>query len=304
MVKKAVIPAAGTGTRFLPLTKAQPKEMLPIVDTPTIQFVIEEAINAGIQDILIITGRGKRAIEDHFDRSFELEHQLKAKGDEKQLERIQRIANLANIHYIRQKEQNGLGDAIAYAEQHVENEPFAVLLGDSVNFSATPCIGQLIKQHDRFGASIVASEEVPREKVHRYGILKGKKIEPDLYLLEDIIEKPQPDEAPSNLAVAGRYIFTPEIFSFIKKTKRGKGGEIQLTDAIKEMAKEHAFFALKFKGKRYDIGSKVDFLKTNIEFALQREEFRDEMLDYLNNLLKKELSETKPAAPAPVEPKK
>jgi len=285
MIKKAVIPAAGTGTRFLPLTKAQPKEMLPIVDTPTIQYVIEEAINAGIKDILIITGRGKRAIEDHFDRSFELEHQLREKGDQKLLERIQKIANLANIHYIRQKEQNGLGDAVAYAQQHVYHEPFAVLLGDSVISSPTPCIGQLMQLHDRFGASILAMEAVPTEKVNRYGILKGKKIESDLYLVEDLIEKPSPQEAPSNLAIAGRYIFTPDIFEFIQKTARGKGGEIQLTDAIRLMAKEHAFFAYQFKGKRYDIGNKLDFLKTNIDFALERKEYREEILSYLEEIV-------------------
>lgn len=285
MIKTAVIPAAGTGTRFLPLTKAQPKEMLPIVDTPTIQYVIEEAVAAGIQDILIITGRGKRAIEDHFDRSFELEHQLRSKGDQKQLERIQKIANMANIHYIRQKEQNGLGDAIAYAQQHVYHEPFAVLLGDSIISAPTPCIAQLMKQHSRFGSSILAMEEVPPEKVNRYGILKGKKIEPDLYLLEDLIEKPLPEEAPSNLAIAGRYIFTPDIFDFIKKTPRGKGGEIQLTDAIKLMATEHAFFAYRFQGKRYDIGNKLDFLKTNIDFALERTEFKQEILEYMRQIV-------------------
>lgn len=285
MIKKAVIPAAGTGTRFLPLTKAQPKEMLPIVDTPTIQYVIEEAINAGINDILIITGRGKRAIEDHFDRSFELEHQLREKGDQKLLERIQKIANMANIHYIRQKEQIGLGDAIAYAEQHVYQEPFAVLLGDSVISSPTPCIGQLMKQHDRFGASILAAEKVPTDKVDRYGILKGKQIESNLLLLEDMIEKPKPEEAPSRLAVAGRYIFTPDIFEFIRKTPRGKNGEIQLTDAIRLMTQAHAFFAYQFKGKRYDIGNKLDFLKTNIDFALERKEFRDEILGYMQQVV-------------------
>jgi UTP--glucose-1-phosphate uridylyltransferase len=286
MIKKAVIPAAGTGTRFLPLTKAQPKEMLPIVDTPTIQYVIEEAINAGINDILIITGRGKRAIEDHFDRSFELEHQLREKGDQKSLERIQKIANMANIHYIRQKEQNGLGDAVAYAEQHVFQEPFAVLLGDSVISSPTPCIGQLMHQFYRFGASILAAEEVPLDKVDRYGILKGKQIEPNLLLLEELIEKPKRDEAPSNLAVAGRYIFTPDIFDFIRKTPKGKNGEIQLTDAIRLMIQEHAFFAYRFEGKRYDIGNKLDYLKTNIKFALERKEFRSEILEYMQQIVK------------------
>ncbi len=287
MIKKAVIPAAGSGTRFLPLTKAQPKEMLPIVDSPTIQYVIEEALQAQINDLLIITGRSKRAIEDHFDRSFELEQQLKEKGDLKLLERIQQIANLTNIHYIRQKEQKGLGDAISYAEQHVYQEPFAVLLGDSVISAEESCIGQLIKLYQRFGASILAVEEVPPDKVHRYGIIKGQKIADDLYLLEDLIEKPKPNEAPSNLAIAGRYIFTPNIFEFLKKTPKGKGDEIQLTDAIKLMAKKHAFYAFKFKGKRYDIGNKLEFLKTNIEFALDRADFRDEILKFLQETLDK-----------------
>ena len=258
MLKKAIIPAAGSGTRFLPLTKAQPKEMLPILDTPTIQYVIEEALAADIQDILIVTGRGKRVIEDHFDHSFELESQLKEKGKLDLLEQVQQIATLANIHYIRQKNQNGLGDAIMYGERHVSNEPFAVLLGDSVNTGPSPCIGQLADIHYRFGASVIAVQEVPPEKVHRYGIVKGKRIEKDLYLIDDLIEKPDPAEAPSNLAIAGRYVFTPEIFEFLHKTPAGKNGEIQITDAIRKMIKHHAVFAYKFEGKRYDIGNKIE----------------------------------------------
>jgi len=286
MIKKAVIPAAGSGTRFLPLTKAQPKEMIPILDKPTIQYVIEEALAAEISDMLIITGRHKRAIEDHFDRNFELEYQLNEKGEKKSLQQVQEIADITNIHYIRQKQQLGLGDAIAYAEQHVYQEPFAVLLGDTIISSGTPCIRQLMKLHYRFGASILAVEEVPPDKVNRYGIIKGQKIADDLYLLEDLIEKPKPEEAPSNLAIAGRYIFTSDIFSFLKKTPKGKGGEIQLTDAIKLMAKEHAFFAYRFDGKRYDIGNKLEFLKTNIEFALERDDFKAEISKFLKNITK------------------
>lgn len=287
MIKKAVIPAAGLGTRFLPVTKAQPKEMLPIVDTPTIQYVIEEAVAAGIEDILIIIGKGKRAIEDHFDRSFELENQLQEKGELQSLEQIKKIADLANIHYIRQKQLNGLGDAIRYAKQHVDNEPFAVMLGDTIISSKKSCIGQLMKLYDRYGASIVAVEQVPKEKVSRYGIVKGKTIEPHLLLLEDLIEKPNPKQAPSNLAIAGRYILTPDIFDCIDQTSKGKGGEVQLTDAIKLMLKHRAFYAFNFDGKRYDIGNKMDFLKTIVEFALAREEFRNEFLDYLEEVVKK-----------------
>lgn len=288
MIKKAVIPAAGLGTRFLPATKAQPKEMLPIVDTPTIQYVIEEAVAAGIEDILIIIGKGKRAIEDHFDRSFELENQLQEKQEINSLKQIQKIADLANIHYIRQKQLNGLGDAIRYAQQHVDREPFALLLGDTIIASKETCIGQLMKLFDRFGASVVAVEQVPQEKISRYGIVKGKKIESHLYLLEDLIEKPKPEEAPSNLAIAGRYILTADIFECIDRTPKGRESEIQLTDAIKIMLKDHALYAYHFNGKRYDTGNKLDFLKTNVEFALKRQEFRAEFLDYLEEIVKLE----------------
>ncbi|MDZ7262096.1 MAG: UTP--glucose-1-phosphate uridylyltransferase GalU [candidate division KSB1 bacterium] len=288
MIKKAVIPAAGFGTRFLPVTKAQPKEMLPIVDTPTIQYVIEEAVASGIHDILIIIGKGKRAIEDHFDRSFELENELQEKSDLETLKVIRDIANMANIHYIRQKQLRGLGDAISYARQHVYNEPFAVLLGDTIVASRQPCIWQLMETFERFKASIIGVEEVPQEKISRYGIVKGKLIEEGLYLLEDLIEKPAPEEAPSNLAIGGRYILTPEIFNCIAETPVGKGGEVQLTDAIRILAKRQALYAYRFEGKRYDIGNKMDFLKTNVEFALKREEFREEFLEFLAEVVKNE----------------
>lgn len=260
--------------------------MLPIVDTPTIQYVIEEAVSAGIEDILIIIGKGKRAIEDHFDRSFELENQLQEKGETQSLEQIQKIANMANIHYIRQKQLNGLGDAIYYARQHVDDEPFAVLLGDTViSSNSHPCIGQLMQLYDRFGASIVAVEQVPRQKISRYGIIKGKAIEPRLYLLEDLVEKPKPEESPSDLAIAGRYILTPDIFDCISRTPKGRGGEIQLTDAIRLMLKYHALYAFNFEGKRYDIGNKMDYLKTIVEFALKRDEFRVEFMEYLEEII-------------------
>ena len=287
MIRKAVIPSAGFGTRFLPATKAQPKEMLHIVDTPTIQFVVEEAVSSGIQDILMIIGKGKRAIEDHFDKSFELENELAEKHDEELLKEIQRISNLADIHFIRQKNLNGLGDAIYYARQHVDNEPFAVLLGDTIIDSPKPCTAQLIKIFEEYSKTIIGLEEVPQDKVSRYGIIDGNRIKDNLYLLKDLVEKPSIEEAPSNLAIGGRYIFTHEIFSYIEKTSPGKNNEIQLTDAIKLLNKEQAVYGYKFDGIRYDIGSKLDFLKTNIEFALKRDEFKNDLLEFLREIIKK-----------------
>ena len=243
-VKKAVIPAAGYGTRFLPATKAQPKEMLTIVDTPVIQYVVEEAVASGITDILIIISRGKRALEDHFDRSFELEADLEAKGKLEELEMVRRIADLADIHYVRQKTMNGLGDAILHARQHVGDEPFAVLLGDTLMqpMNGVPVTRQLLDVFDRFGESIVALEEVPREKVSRYGIVSGSVVEDGVMLVGDFVEKPKPEEAPSNLAIASRYVFTPEIFGHLSKVKPGKNGEIQLTDAMKMQLSGRAMY--------------------------------------------------------------
>ena len=281
MIRKAVIPAAGFGTRFLPATKAQPKEMLPIVDTPTIQYVVEEAVASGIRDILIIVGRGKRAIEEHFDRNFELESELEAKGKIKELEAMRRISSLANIHYVWQKELNGLGDAISYARDHVGNEPFAVLLGDTIVDSPKPVTRQLIGLFERYQESVVAVEAVERSKVSRYGVLKAQPVSKQLFLVEDFVEKPSVEDAPSNLVIAGRYVFTPEIFDCIARTRRGKNNEIQLTDAMRLLVKSRAMYALRFNGTRYDIGSKLDFLKTNILFGLKQKELAEPLRAFL-----------------------
>lgn len=282
MIKKAVIPAAGWGTRFLPITKSQPKEMIPIVDTPVIQYVVEEAVASGITDILMIIGKGKRAIEEHFDRSLQLEESLMAKKQFDLLEQIKKISNLANIHFIWQKEMNGLGDAIRYARDHVGKEPFAVLLGDTlIAGKGEPITKQLINVYERYKSSVVALEEVPMENVHRYGVIKGKSLEKHVLIAEDFIEKPSKEEAPSNLAIASRYIFTPEIFDYLEKTQPGKNNEIQLTDAMREMVKKYAMYGLKFKGKRYDIGNKLDFLKTNIIYGLEHEEVGKPLREWL-----------------------
>jgi UTP--glucose-1-phosphate uridylyltransferase len=287
MIKKAVIPAAGWGTRFLPITKSQPKEMIPIVDTPVIQYVVEEAVNSGITDILIIIGKGKRAIEEHFDRSPILEESLLAKKQYDLLEQIKKISNLANIHFIWQKEMNGLGDAIRYAADHVGNQPFAVLLGDTlISGEGLPITKQLMMVYEKYKSSVVALEEVPMENVHRYGVIKGKKLDENVLIAEDFIEKPSAEEAPSNLAIASRYIFTPEIFDYLDKTKPGKNNEIQLTDAMREMVKKYAMYGLRFKGTRYDIGNKLDFLKTNIIYGLMHEEIGVPLREWLKEFSK------------------
>lgn len=286
MIKKAVIPAAGFGTRFLPATKSQPKEMLPIVDTPTIQYVVEEAVNSGITDILMIIGKGKRAIEEHFDRNFELESQLEEKNKTEELAAIRGVSSLANIHFIWQKELNGLGDAVRYARFHVGNEPFAVLLGDTLIESAgdIPVTRQLIEVYNRYQESVVALEEVDPQVVSRYGIMGGKVIDGRIYLVDDFIEKPDPSEAPSNLAIASRYIFTPGIFDYLDRVKPGKNNEIQLTDAMRMMLGDKVMYGLKFDGKRHDIGSKLDFLKTNVIYGLKHPEFGKEFRDWLSGL--------------------
>lgn len=285
MVRKAVIPAAGLGTRFLPATKAQPKEMLPIIDTPTIQYVVQEAVDSGIDDILIISGKGKRTLEDHFDRNPELESRLEEKNDENFYNEIRRIADMANIHFIRQKETNGLGDAVYYARQHVGNEPFAVLLGDTVINSAIPVTQQLIDAYEQYRCTVVAVEEVPKDKVSRYGIAGGKKLSDKIIEVEQLVEKPKMEDAPSNLAIAGRYILTPEIFKAIEKTSKGKGNEIQLTDALHLLMRREMIIANTIEGKRYDIGDKLDFLKTTVEFALRRKEFADPFFEYLKGIV-------------------
>lgn len=286
MIRKAVIPAAGFGTRLLPATKSQPKEMLPIVDKPTIQYVVEEAEASGIRDILMIIGRGKRAIEEHFDRNFELEMELEEKGREADLEAIRRSASLANIHFVWQKELNGLGDAISYARDHVGREPFAVLLGDTLLESDRPVTRQLMDVFERFRESVVALEEVPLEKVERYGVIDGTRVDGEVYLVKRFVEKPSRAEAPSNLAIAGRYVFTPEIFDHLEKITRGKNNEIQLTDAMARMLQERAMYGLRFQGTRWDIGNKLDFLKTNVAYGLKRPDigpafrrFLEEQLD-------------------------
>jgi UTP--glucose-1-phosphate uridylyltransferase len=292
MIKKAVIPAAGLGTRFLPATKAQPKEMLPIIDTPTIQYVVQEAVDSGIEDILIISGKGKRAIEDHFDRNYELEVALKNKNEQAYNE-IRNISDMAKIHYIRQKELKGLGDAIYHAKHHVGNEPFAVLLGDTVVSSVIPVTQQLIDIYEQYKQIVIGVESVPNDKVHRYGIVGGEKINDSLYQLNEMIEKPHPNEAPSNLAVAGRYILTPDIFKALEETKAGKNDEIQLTDALKIFLSRGSVYSYTFEGKRYDIGDKLDYLKTTVEFGLKRKEFRDEFKEFLKEIIREEIGDEK-----------
>lgn len=287
-IKKAVIPAAGLGTRFLPATKAQPKEMLPIVDKPAIQYIVEEAVQSGIEDILIITGRNKRAIEDHFDKSVELELTLEEKEDRELLDLVRNISSLANIHYIRQKEPKGLGHAIYCAKTFINNEPFAVLLGDDIVDSKTkPCLQQLIDIYNEYGASIIGVQEVPKADVSKYGIVSGKMVDERLYKVNNLVEKPSIEDAPSNIAILGRYIIEPEIFEILEHTKPGAGGEIQLTDALKELSTKQDVYAYIFEGRRYDIGNKLGFLQATVEFALKREDLKDAFIAYLRHLITK-----------------
>lgn len=285
MVRKAVIPAAGLGINFLPATKAQSKEMLPIIVTPTIQYVVEEAIDAGIDDILIIIGKGKRAIEDHFDRNYDLELYLENKKKDDQYNEIRRIAEMANIHFIRQKEINGLGDAILYAQQHVGDEPFAVLLGDTIIDSVIPVTQQLIDIYDQYRHTIVAVEAVPNENVSRFGIIGGKQISDVLWSINKLVEKPELDKTPSNLALAGRYILTPEIFKAIEDTPVDINQELQLTDALQIMVEQEDIYAYVIEGKRYDIGNKLDYLKTIVEFALKKDDLSKEFLKFLKEIV-------------------
>lgn len=287
-VKKAIIPAAGLGTRFLPATKAQPKEMLPIVDKPTIQYIVEEAVASGIEDIIIISGRGKRAIEDHFDTSYELETKLAERGKYELLEQVQSISNLANIHYIRQKEPRGLGDAIYCANRFIGNEPFAVLLGDDIVVSDEPCTKQLIRVYEEYGTSVVGVQPVPREDVSKYGIIQPKSNDQsDIQEVETLVEKPSMDEAPSNLAIMGRYVLTPAIFPILANLSTGKGGEIQLTDGLKQLNEKEKVLAYNFKGKRYDVGDKLGFVQATIEFALNRSDLRNEVKQFMEQSLAK-----------------
>ncbi|MFR5132525.1 MAG: UTP--glucose-1-phosphate uridylyltransferase GalU [Terrisporobacter sp.] len=280
-VKKAIIPAAGLGTRFLPATKAQAKEMLPIVDKPTLQYIIEEAIESGIEEILIVTGRNKKSIEDHFDRSVELELELEQKGKTAMLEMVQDISNMVNIHYIRQKEPKGLGHAIHCAKSFIGNEPFAVLLGDDIVDASTPCLKQMIDAYDEYKTTVLGVQEVARENVDKYGILDVKHIEDRVYKVKDMVEKPSIEEAPSNIAILGRYIITPEIFNILENQAPGKGGEIQLTDALQTLATKEAIYAYNFEGRRYDVGDKLGFLEATVDFALKRPELRDDFIEFL-----------------------
>ncbi|EMP8908024.1 UTP--glucose-1-phosphate uridylyltransferase GalU [Staphylococcus aureus] len=283
-IKKAIIPAAGLGTRFLPATKAMPKEMLPILDKPTIQYIVEEAARAGIEDIIIVTGRHKRAIEDHFDSQKELEMVLKEKGKSELLEKVQYSTELANIFYVRQKEQKGLGHAISSAHQFIGNEPFAVLLGDDIVESEVPAVKQLIDVYEETGHSVIGVQEVPEADTHRYGIIDPLTKNGRQYEVKKFVEKPAQGTAPSNLAIMGRYVLTPEIFDYLKTQKEGAGNEIQLTDAIERMNNDNQVYAYDFEGERYDVGEKLGFVKTTIEYALKDDSMREELTRFIKEL--------------------
>jgi len=287
-IRKAIIPAAGLGTRFLPATKAQPKEMLPIVDKPTIQYIIEEAIASGIEEILIVTGRNKKCIEDHFDKSVELEMELAKNHKDDLLELVKDISDMVDIHYIRQKEPRGLGHAIHCAKSFVGDEPFAILLGDDIVYtdkSQRPCLKQLIDCYDEYNSSILGVQSVDSENVSKYGIVDGIQVEDRVCKVKGLVEKPSKEDAPSNTAILGRYIVTPKIFEILENTKPGKGNEIQLTDALLELVKSEAMYAYNFEGKRYDVGDKLGFLEATVEYALRKPELRDEFIEYLKSVI-------------------
>ncbi|MGG3964931.1 UTP--glucose-1-phosphate uridylyltransferase GalU [Heyndrickxia faecalis] len=284
-VRKAIIPAAGLGTRFLPATKAMPKEMLPIVDKPTIQYIVEEAVESGIEDIIIVTGKGKRAIEDHFDNAWELEQNLAEKGKFDLLDKVRYSSNLANIHYIRQKEPLGLGHAVWCARNFIGDEPFAVLLGDDIVQNDPPCLKQLIDQYEETRSSVIGVQEVPEEETHRYGIIAPASKEGRRYQVDKFVEKPKQGTAPSNLAIIGRYLLTPEIFMFLDKQEKGAGGEIQLTDAIQQLNQIQRVFAYQFEGKRYDVGEKLGFIQSQIEMALQDETISQDLLKIMKGII-------------------
>ncbi len=284
MIRKAVIPAAGFGTRFLPATKSQPKEMLPIVDTPVIQYVVEEAVQAGITDLVMIIGAGKRSIEEHFDRSFALEAQLEAKGKVAELQAMRRISELADIHFVWQKEMLGLGDAVRYARHHIYNEPFVVLLGDTVIDSVRPAAAQMVELFEEIQQPVILLEQVEPKKVSLYGVIDGAEVRPGVYRIRDFVEKPKPEEAPSNLVIAGRYLLTPDIFGLIENTKASPDGEIQLTEALKALARSRPVYGLKLDGRRCDIGNKEGFIRTNIEFALKRDDMAEDLRQFIKQL--------------------
>ena len=286
-IRKAVFPAAGLGTRFLPATKAQPKEMLPLVDKPLIQYVVEEAVESGITNITIITGRGKNAIEDHFDVSYELEQVLSSRGKTDVLSEMRRISSMVNVTYVRQKEALGLGHAILMSRDAVGTEPFAVMLGDDIIDAPTPCLGRMVSLFEKLQASIIATCEVPKSQISSYGVIRGTPVEGfngRVYRVQDVVEKPRADEAPSNLAIIGRYILTPQIFNILEDTERGAGGEIQLTDGIRRLLEQQPVYAYLIEGTRYDAGDKLGFLKATVEFALKRTGLGDEFRSYLKQL--------------------
>ena len=285
-IRKAIIPAAGLGTRFLPATKALPKEMLPIVDKPTIQYIVEEAVASGIEEIIIITGRGKRSIEDHFDKSYELEDTLLRKNKLDILEEVQKISNMVNISYVRQKEPRGLGHAILCAKSIIGDEPFAILLGDDIVMSEIPCLQQMINVFEYYNSSVIAVQSVPENDVSKYGIVKpkGMAVEPNLFYIDQLVEKPKREEAPSSYAIMGRYVLKPEIFEILERIPVGQGSELQLTDAISELNKRQAVLAYNFEGNRYDIGDKVGFIKATLDFALARDDLKEEIIAYLTKL--------------------
>jgi UTP--glucose-1-phosphate uridylyltransferase len=286
-VRKAVIPAAGLGTRFLPATKSQPKEMVPVIDKPTIQYVVEEAVGAGITDILVITGRGKRAIEDHFDRNFELEFYLEQGKKHEELEQVQAISEMADIHYIRQRDPLGLGHAVSVARQHVGSEPFAVLLGDDIMVDDSRLLRSMLECYERYGRSVVAVLEVAREDIKNYGCVTPELMEENLVRIRSIVEKPKPEDAPSNLAVIGRYVFTPEIFDALDRITPGAGGELQLTDAISLLLETQTVFGYSFESGRYDIGKKIDFLRATVELALDRDDLGEEFKQFLAEIVQR-----------------
>lgn len=283
-IRKAVVTAAGWGTRFLPATKAQPKEMLPLVDKPIIQYVIEEAVASGIEHIVVVTAGGKRAIEDHFDRSFELEEALNRKGDQTTFQKIKAISEIADLYYVRQKQQLGLGHAISCARDFIGNEPFAVFLPDDVIDASTPCMAQMVQVFDRYQCSVIGVERVPEDQIEKYGIIDGQSIEQRLYQISNLVEKPPRNEAPTNLGIVGRYILTPEIFEMIDRTTPGKGGEIQLTDALKLLLRRQAMYAYEFEGVRYDAGTPIGLLQASIEVALRRPDIGPQLREYLKSL--------------------
>jgi UTP--glucose-1-phosphate uridylyltransferase len=286
-IRKVVIPAAGLGTRFLPATKAQPKEMLPLVDKPAIQYVVEEAVAAGLRDILIITGRGKRSVEDHFDRSFELEHYLEKSGKFELLKEIQAIAEMADIHYVRQGEPRGLGHAVSVARQHVGDEPFAVMLGDDIMTGESTVLSDMVAVHQRYGRSVVALKEFPRSEISAYGCALPEPVDDTLVRILDVVEKPKPEDAPSNLAVMGRYVFTPEIFDCLDRIQPGAGGEMQLTDAIALLLKQQTIYGHVFEEGRYDIGDKLDYLRATVELAIGREDLGPRFRSFLADLVQR-----------------